>query len=70
MDDHVTHVLSQMDDLYLCQGFQGGLTRSPVHRNADIPTSDASMSAMRLHKWTALILPGTFTMKIPDLILS
>jgi hypothetical protein len=44
MDDHVTRVLSQMDGPDLCRGFQGGLTRSPVHGNADIPTPDASIS--------------------------
>jgi hypothetical protein len=33
----------------MCRGFQSGLTRSPVHGNADIPTPDASISATCLH---------------------
>jgi hypothetical protein len=49
MDDRVTRILSQIDGPDLCQGFQSGLTRSPVHRNANILTPDASISKMYPH---------------------
>jgi hypothetical protein len=57
-----------------CQGFRlhdSEVQEYPVLRTSKRPILDSlQISATCLLKWTVLILPGTFTMEIPDLLSS